>query len=446
MNARAPEERPTEAQGEAKAACIVGAGSSGIVAVKALRDAGVDFDCFEKTSVIGGNWAFGSPWSAAYRTLHINSYRKDMEYADFPMPAGTADFPHHEQVGAYFNQYVDHFGLRPFITFNTGVEHAVPRPRGGWVVTLSSGEERAYRFLIVASGHHNEPRLPEPPFPGVFDGVEMHAHHYRDISQLKDKKVVVVGMGNSAMDIAVESSYVAKRTYLSSRRPAYIIPKYILGRPSLPIPPWLPWQVRQFLLQQAVRAAVGPVERYGLAKPQHKILQTHPTVSDTLLSRLSHGAVTPKPNIAELSGGHVRFADGTTVEADTIVYCTGYRITFPFFDPEVLPAPDNDLRLYYRVFPVERVDLALIGYVQPWGSIMPAAEAQAKLVADYLRGEYALPDRQAMARWVEEDHKAMGRRYVASKRHTIQVDMPQYAWDVKREHAAGRRRAQRLAH
>jgi dimethylaniline monooxygenase (N-oxide forming) len=429
-------------EGSDKAACIIGAGSSGMVAVKALTDAGVEFDCFEKTSVVGGNWAFGSPWSAAYRTLHINSYRKDMEYADFPMPAGTVDFPHHEQVAAYFNGYVDHFGLRPLISFNTGVELAVPRPQGGWDVTLSTGETRAYRFLIVASGHHNEPRMPEPPFPGVFDGEQMHAHNYRDISQLEGRKVVVVGMGNSAMDITVESSYVAKQTYLSSRRAAYIIPKYILGRPSLPIPPWLPWQVRQFLLQQAVRMAVGPVERYGLAKPQHKILQTHPTVSDTLLSRLSHGAVIPKPNIAELCRGHVRFVDGSTVEADTIVYCTGYRITFPFFDPEVFSAPDNDLRLYYRVFPLERADLALIGYVQPWGAIMPAAEAQSKMVADYLRGDYALPGREAMARWVSHERKAMARRYVASKRHTIQVDMPQYARELRREHAAGRQRAQ----
>jgi dimethylaniline monooxygenase (N-oxide forming) len=443
VNAGTPGAGRPRAPREPEAACIIGAGSSGMVAAKALRDAGIGFDCFERTSVIGGNWAFGSPWSAAYRTLHINSYRKDMEYADFPMPAGTVDFPHHEQVAAYFNAYVDHFELRSLITFNTWVERAAPRPGGGWDITLSTGEVRAYRFLIVATGHHNEPRLPEPPFPGVFAGAQLHAHQYRDISQLEGRKVVVVGMGNSAMDIAVESSYVAKQTYLSSRRAAYIIPKYILGRPSLPIPAWLPWQARQFILQTAVRVAVGPVERYGLGKPGHKILQTHPTVSDTLLSRLSHGAVTPKPNIAELCGEDVRFIDGTTVGADTIVYCTGYKITFPFFAPEVLDAPDNDLQLYHRVFPVDRADLALIGYVQPWGAIMPAAEAQAKLVADYLRGEYVLPGRQVMERWLAVERRAMARRYVASKRHTIQVDMPQYARGLQHEHAAGRRRAMR---
>lgn len=358
------------------------------------------------------------------------------------MPAGTPDFPHHEEVAAYFNSYVDHFGLRPLITFNTAVNKVRLRPEGGWDIILSGGKSRQYSFVIVASGHHSEPRWPEPPFPGTFSGEEMHSHNYRDIVQLKGKRVVVIGMGNSAMDIAVESSYAAERTYLSARRGAFVIPKYILGRPSLPIPPWLPWQARQFLLQQAVRLAVGAPEHYGLPRPQHKILQTHPTVSDHLLSRLSHGAIAPKPNITELRGGRVAFADGTEVEADTIVYCTGYHISFPFFEPEVLSAPDNDLQLYHRVFLPGRPDLALVGYVQPWGAIMPAAEAQAKLVADYLCGRYTLPSVPEMRAWIEAERRAMARRYVSSKRHTIQIDMPQYLRVLRREHLAGTRSRQ----
>lgn len=247
--------------------CIVGAGSSGIAAVKALKDAAVDFDCFELCSVVGGNWAFGSAWSAAYRTLHINSYCREMEYADFPMPANASDYPHHEEIAAYFNAYVDHFGLRPFITFDTPVERARPKPGGGWKVQLATGEERDYGFLVVATGHHHTPRWPEPAFPGHFDGLQMHSHDYRDMSDLAAKNVIVLGMGNSAMDIAVESSYVARHTYLASRRGAYVIPKYFFGRPGLPIPPWFPWQVRQLVLQQAVRVAVGPVERFGLPPP-----------------------------------------------------------------------------------------------------------------------------------------------------------------------------------
>lgn len=422
--------------------CVIGAGSSGIAVVKALRDAGLEFDCFEKYGVIGGNWAFGSPWSAAYRTLHINTYRKALEYAEFPMPATASDFPHHEEMAAYFNDYVDQFDLRRLITFDTGVERAEPQDGGGWTLRLSTGETRRYGYLVVATGHHNTPRWPEPAFPGQFEGLQMHSHDYRDMSQLAGKDVVVLGMGNSAMDIAVESSYVARHTYLASRRGAYVIPKYLFGRPDFPIPTWLPWRVRQFVFQQVLRLAVGPVERYGLQRPAHGILEAHPTVSDGLLSRLAHGAIVAKPNIAELCGDSVRFEDGSTVAADVIVYCTGYRIAFPFFDPSVLAAPENELRLFARIFPLNPPDLALVGYVQPWGAIMPAAEGQGKVIADLLTGRYALPDGAAMRRWIESDREATARRYVASRRHTIQIDMPQYLWQLRREHELGKRRAE----
>jgi dimethylaniline monooxygenase (N-oxide forming) len=426
-----------------KRVCVVGAGSSGIAVVKALTDASIDFDCFEMCNVIGGNWAFGSPWSAAYRTLHINSYCREMQYADFPMPANASDYPHHEEIATYFNNYADHFGLRSLITFDTAVEHAEPKAGGGWNVRVSTGDVRDYDFVVVATGHHHVPRWPEPPFRGHFDGLEMHSHDYRDMSLLTGKDVVVVGMGNSAMDVAVESSYVARHTYLASRRGAYVIPKYFFGRPGLPIPPWLPWQVRQFVLQQAVRVAVGPVERYGLPRPAHRILQAHPTVSDSLLSRLAHGAILAKPNIAELCGHEVRFADGSTAAADLIVYCTGYTIRFPFFDEAVFSAADNVLPLYARIFPPTPEDLALVGYVQPWGAVMPAAEAQAKVVADLLEGRYALPDRASMRRAITADRQATARRYVASKRHTIQIDMPQYLWALRQEHERGKQRAQK---
>ena len=441
-------------------ACIIGAGSSGITAARALDACGIPFDCFEKSDRIGGNWACGNKngMSAAYRTLHINSYRRGMQYADYPMPETVADFPHHTQIIEYFDAYVDHFGLRDKITFDTGVAHAAPRPDGTWEITLDDGAVRRYDALVVASGHHWDPRWPEPPLPGGFDGTQLHAHEYRDNAMLSGKRVVVVGMGNSAMDIAVESSYVARRTYLAARRGAYVIPKYVFGRPGdlLPFPLNLgdpripasvrrriPWRVRQAVMEAVLRVAVGRPERYGLPRPEHGILQAHPTVSDTILSRLSHRAITPKPAIAELLGDRVRFADGSVEEADAIVYCTGYKVTFPFFDRGFIAAPDNDLPLFMRVCRPEIDNLFFVGFVQPWGAIMPLAEAQSKLVADYLRGSYALPAPGAMRRAMRRDRAAMFRRYVASKRHTMQVDADDYLYDLGREREAGAERARR---
>jgi hypothetical protein len=176
-------------------------------------------------------------------------------------------------------------------------------------------------------------------------------------------------------------------------------------------------------------------------------LQAHPTVSDVILSRLGHGAITPKPNIAELQGDRVCFADGSVVEADVIVYCTGYRITFPFFDPACVSARDNDLPLFKRVFKPDMDNLFFIGFVQPWGSIMPIAEAQSKLIADYLRGAYALPAPGALRRALDRERQAMYSRYVTSKRHTMQIDVDDYLYDLRQERKAGVERARlRVSH
>ena len=256
-------------------ACIIGAGSSGITAVKALTDAGIPFDCFEKSDCIGGNWAFGNKngMSAAYRTLYINSSRDSMSYADYTMPKTLPFYPHHTHIDRYFNDYVDHFGLRDKITFNTGVEHATRRSDGIWEIRLDTGEVREYDALLVASGHHWDPRWPEPSFAGHFEGTQMHAHAFRDNAIFRGKNVVVVGMGNSAMDIVVESSYVANRTFLSARRGAHVIPKHLFGRPGdlLPFPLNLgdpripapvrrriPWQVRQAAMHRCVAPCSGP--------------------------------------------------------------------------------------------------------------------------------------------------------------------------------------------
>ena len=157
--------------------CVIGAGSSGIAAAKALHERGIPFDCFEKSDQVGGNWVFGNRngMSSAYRSLHINTSRERMQYSDYPMPKSYPDFPHHTHIARYFNDYVDHFGFRDRIVFGTGVEHAARGDDGVWSVTLDNGETRAYDAVLVANGHHWDPRWPEPAFPGEFDGEQMHA-------------------------------------------------------------------------------------------------------------------------------------------------------------------------------------------------------------------------------------------------------------------------------
>ncbi len=250
-------------------------------------------------------------------------------------------------------------------------------------------------------------------------------------------------MGNSAMDIAVDASYHAANTILAARRGAYIVPKYMFGRPVDRAGPTdrLPAKIRFPLMERLLKTQVGKVTDYGLPEPDHKFGHAHPTVSGRILDRLAHGAITVKPNIASLEGETVRFVDGTEVHADLVVYCTGYKITFPFFDEDFLTAKDNEIRLYRRMFHPEVSGLFFPGLVQPLGAIMPVAERQGVLIAESIEGRFALPSRAEMEREIDETRAAMKKRYVASKRHTIQVDQEAYMRELLKELAAGRQRA-----
>ena len=216
--------------------CVVGAGSSGIVAAKVLAGHGIDFDCFEKGSGIGGNWRFRNDngMSASYASLHINTSKEKMAYSDFPMPDDYPDYPHHSQILDYFEHYVDHFKLRDRIRFQTEVRSIEPTDSGRWKVEVEGPNgpgTHDYDAVLVANGHHWSPRMPEPPFPGSFDGRVFHSHDYETFEGFEGKRALIVGIGNSAVDIACEVCRVADATFLSTRRSAHILPKYAFGKP-----------------------------------------------------------------------------------------------------------------------------------------------------------------------------------------------------------------------
>ena len=425
---------------------MIGAGSSGIVAAQVLKARGIPFDCFEKGSMVGGNWRYENDngMSSAYRSLHINTSRRVMAFKTLPMPDHFPDYPNHFQMAEYFDEYVDHFGLREKIRFRTEVKSVEPVD-GEWEVTVEDAEggreTNRYRAVLVANGHHWDPRWPEPGFPGAdgYTGEQIHVHHYREPDVLPGKRVLVLGIGNSAVDVAVESSRIADATFLAMRRGAYVLPKYINGKPidetSNPFISALPIAVQRFFVNRALNiAAAGDMTAYGLPQPDHKLFEAHPTVSSELLPRLGHGDIQVKPNIDRFLGDRtVRFADGSEEEIDLVVYCTGYKMTFPFFDPEVLSAPDNHLPLYRRVVSVERPGLYMIGFIQPLGPLMPLAEAQCEWVADLIGGRAALPAPAEMRREIESEERKMRKRFVASKRHTVEVDFYPYLREIRRE-------------
>ncbi|WP_158883333.1 flavin-containing monooxygenase [Amycolatopsis anabasis] len=429
--------------------CIIGAGISGLCAGKMLSDYAVPYVCFESSDRIGGNWAFGNPngRSSAYRSLHIDTSKHRLSFQDFPMPGHFPDFPHHSQVKEYLESYADAFALKENIRFRTSVEHARRLPGGGWEVRTADGAAHHFDFLVVANGHHWDPRFPD--FPGEFTGRSMHSHEYIDPStplELSGKRLLVVGIGNSAADIAVELSqrFLNNTVVISTRSSAWIVPKYIMGIPAdrlFATSPHLPLSWQRRLARKSPVLLTGRPERFGLPTPNHHFLEAHPTQSQELPLRLGSGDVTAKPDIRRLDGSRVHFTDGTSAEFDVLVYATGYNISFPFFDPDFLSAPDNRLPLYKRMFKPGVDELAFVGFAQSTPTLFPFVECQARLLAAYLAGIYRPPAAAEMRRTIARDEKRFVGHFADRPRHTQQVDYFVYEHDIRtRELPAGRKR------
>ncbi|GAA0615924.1 NAD(P)-binding domain-containing protein [Sporichthya brevicatena] len=418
---------------------VIGAGISGLTAGKILRDYGVDYTCFESSDRIGGNWAFGNPngHSSAYRSLHIDTSKSLLSFADFPIPADYPDFPHHSDIKNYLEAYAEAFDLKARIRFRTRVEHAQRLDGGGWSLRTGDGETSQFDVLVVANGHHWDPRYPD--FPGEFGGETIHSHHYIDPRtplDLYGKRILVVGIGNSAADIASELSQKSydNQVTLSTRSGAWIIPRYILGRPADVLArtkPYLPLSWQRLVLRKAPLLISGRPERFGLPRPNHHFLEAHPTMSNDLLLRLGSGDLVAKPDVRRLDGEEVEFVDGTRSTFDVIIYATGYNITFPFLDPEFLSAPDNKIRLYKRMFVPGIDDLVLIGFAQAVPTLFPFVECQSRVLGAYVAGFYRPPDPAEMERVIDADNARFTGHVTDRPRHTQQLDYFVYEHDAR---------------
>jgi hypothetical protein len=346
-------------------------------------------------------------------------------------------------IAAYFQQFAEDHELLERITFRTRVTKVAPLPgpgapgSNGWAVTTAKRQTRRYRHVLIANGHHCTPKLPD--FPGEFTGEVFHSHDYRDPKVFLDKDVVVVGVGNSGMDIACDAARTARSVHLVTRHGVHVLPKYAFGKPidqlGNPLTAYLPFPVERRLYEAILRVSTGRPQDRGLPKPDHRLLEAHPTVSAELYDRVGHGDVTMKPGIERLDGDKIAFADDTVEHTDVLVYATGYRISLPFLDPEVYHATGNRMPLYQRVLTPDRPGLFFIGFMQTVGANIPLFEYQSEWVGDLLTGAAALPSEQRMRQWIEEDQAAQARRYVRSERHTMQVDYWRYIRAMKEARA-----------
>ncbi|ROL55564.1 Dimethylaniline monooxygenase [N-oxide-forming] 5 [Anabarilius grahami] len=466
----------------AKRVAVIGGGASGLSCIKCCLDEGLEPVCFETSDDIGGLWRFKenpeTDRASIYHSLIINTSKEMMCYSDFPIPAHFPNYMHNSLIMDYFRMYAEHFQLKRHIRFQTKVLHVTPRPdfphSGQWDVEIESKdgrrEKQVFDAVMVCTGHHCHPHLPLKDFPGIdtFKGKYFHSRDYKTPEELRGKRVVVIGIGNSGGDIAVELSRMAKQVYLSSRKGSWILNR--VGDNGLPSDMVFKNRMRGWIIQLLPVGFINNVREkqlnkrfdhklYGL-QPAHRVFSQHPMDNDDLPNRILSGTVSVKPNVQEFRGSSVVFEDGTVEDdIDLVVFATGYTFSFPFLSSHVIPVSKNKVSLYKYMYPpaLERPTLAMIGLVQPLGAIMPISEMQARwatrvfkavwrtfmmdgcTVVNQIRpypGEFEdllLDTTTTQLKYQQRSSRLDHPLYVATQRHTIQVDYIPYMDELAKQ-------------
>ncbi len=417
---------------------VIGAGAAGLSAAKHLLAAGCDVVVFELGTRIGGLWVYGNDngLSPAYASLHLNSEHRVTAYRDFPFPDGSPLYPDHAAVARYLEAYADRFDLRRRIRFQSRVVAVEP----GWTVRLADGTAEAFDAVVVASGHQGVPK--HPPFAAGFAGEYLHAHAYRTPEPFRGKDVLVVGVGNSACDIAADICAVTASTTMVARSPVLFMPRMVLGVPTSRVlarleKRWMPWGIRRRIRELIARAVHGRMEQWGFVTPKTR---THPAGHHLLMAQFIWGRVTAKPGIESVAGHQVRFADGSTGRYDTIIAATGYDVDLPFLTTALSPVRGHWLDLYRRVVRPGAPGLFFVGFFNvTGGGNIRMMDDQAEWVADLVTNRAGLPDPAAMQADIDRERARIKALYPDSPRYGLELDPVEYRASLSQE----RRRAAR---
>ncbi len=434
--------------------CVIGAGPSGLAALRQLRAAGLDAECLEREDGTGGNWYFGAATSRVFESTRLISSKTLTAFTEFPMPRHYPPYPDHRQCLDYLRSYARSFDLDRHIRLRTAVERIAPAggPGEGWDVHLGGGQVRRYAGVVIASGHNHVPRY--PTIPGRFTGDFLHAADYKSPTlpvPLAGRRVLVIGGGNSGSDIAVEAARHAALTVHSTRRGYFVVPREIYGRAAdlrgerllaLGAPLWL----RRLVSLRMIDRTVGLPWRHGLPRPDHRLYETHPVINADLLPLVAAGAIRPAGDVAAFDGETVVFRDGAREPFDVVICATGYESTLPFIDATLLGAATATAtpRLFMNLLPLDRDDIAVVGLIQPDSGQWGLTDLQAKLVARMATAARVSP---RAAAWLYAARRrpapASPIRYVDSPRHTLEVEHFSYRRRLERLIAAVDRRLRR---
>lgn len=412
---------------------LVGGGPAGMVMARALMREGVPFDWFERLEDFGGIWDIDAPGSPMYESAEFISSKYTNGFYGQPMPEDFPDYPSWRQVRDYIRAFGRDWGLDRKVTFGVSVEHAEPLPGDRWKVTLDTGESREYDGLICAPGINWHPRVPVMPGQDAFEGELRHSVTYRSPDELRGKKVLIVGAGNSGVDIACDAARSAARAWLSVRRGYRYIPKHVGGVPTDAVVAGVLEPPRGIALDpdlnKAVDSLVGDLTRYGLPAPDHDVLASHPIMNTEVIERLAEGTLAARPDVDHCTRTGVVFRDGTSEDVDVILLCTGYEYRLPFLDPGLFEWKDGHPRLYLNVFNREHDSLYVLGFIEfADGAAYKRFDEMAQLIVMDIRARETGEHRDAWHQLKASDDPDLsgGIAYIDSPRHASYVETGAY--------------------
>lgn len=419
---------------------IIGAGPAGLAVARALSKLGMDFDVFEKHNDVGGIWNAENPGSPMYNSAHFISSKTMSGHEGFPMPDDYPDYPSNKQILTYIRSFATQYGIRPDIHFSSTVGQVSEIP-GGWQIDVEKSgatESLTYRWVVCANGTNWFPNRPEIKGEDQFDGEIMHSVGYRSSGSLKDKKVLVIGAGNSGIDIACDAAFAADEAYISMRRGYHFLPKHMFGDPVDVFgskSSWLPMWIQQRTFGLLLRLINGDLTRLGLQKPDHKVLSSHPIVNGQLLHYLQHGDISAKPAVSHLEGKHVIFSDGSQAEVDLIIQATGYDWSIPYLDDSVFGWKNNRPETFLKIFNPKHPGMFINGFVETNGGAYKLFDEMALLIAHTVKAQSEdSPVANKVQQYINGPAPDLSGnvQYVESARHTGYTNSDAYRNAMKR--------------
>lgn len=420
------------AQHKSPIVCVIGGGPSGLTVAKNLAERGIRFDCLEREEDIGGVWNPQTSHGRVHASTSMISSKRLTEFTDFRMPREYPHYPRHDQALRYLRSYANQFDLLGRIRFGQDVER-IERNGSGWNVKTSGNDHPSrYDMVVIANGHHRTANMPS--WNGHFSGEVIHAEAYKNAEILKGRRVLLIGAGNSGCDIAVEAAQHASSAALSMRRGYHVFPKYVFGAPidrcAATLDRWhVPWWLTRWITHACLRVAVGPLSRYGLPQPDHRLLESHPIVNSQFLHFVAHRRLEIKPAIQSVDGNTVRFEDGSAQDVDLIVCATGYKVSFPFCEEGTFDWEGDRPALFLNAFHPARDNLFFAGLIQPTGGIWQLVDYQAQLIARFICAQSNQTPSADWFRKVKTNHADDGRggvRFIDSPRHALEVEYFRY--------------------